>query len=433
MSPHLQRAYLLYDQRRYELAEREVGQALLAQPNDARSLALLALCLLEQEKYSEATERAQEAVGNAPDESFSHYTLARVWIERNYLDRAEPEIQAALAIDPHLPHYHVTLGLIHYRRSAWRLALAAADAALALNPDHADAVSLRAEALRKLGRKDAAREHLHEQLARDPDDPYTHVGLGWNYLEKGNRDKAMEHFREALRLDPESDWAREGVVETLKSKSRFYRGMMQYFFWISRFSPQVQLGLMFGLFIGYRILVGILADQPQLAPLFWTVVIGYGVFVFSTWFARPLSNLLFLLHPFGRLALTRDDRHSAMWVGSALIAGISLVVFAVVWRSDQNTIIALHGASAAFTVMCTFSTPAPWPRKAMKIYMAVVLALAAFSIALLFIPATVLRDSPKMAGMAGSLLLMIDRLMMWNPLISTLAPSVLMQHQPRRR
>src|SRR5688500_11243728 len=100
MSPHLQRAYLLYDQRRYELAEKEVGQALLAEPNNARSLALLALCLLEQEKFTEATQRAQEAVGNAPDESFSHYTLSRVWIERNFLDQALTEIQAALAIDP---------------------------------------------------------------------------------------------------------------------------------------------------------------------------------------------------------------------------------------------------------------------------------------------------------------------------------------------
>ena len=66
MSPHLERAYLLYEQRRYELAEKEIGQALTVNPNDARSLALLALCLLEQEKFTEATQRAQEAVGNAP-------------------------------------------------------------------------------------------------------------------------------------------------------------------------------------------------------------------------------------------------------------------------------------------------------------------------------------------------------------------------------
>ncbi|MEX2139620.1 MAG: tetratricopeptide repeat protein [Pirellulales bacterium] len=432
MSPHLQRAYLLYDQRRYDLAEKEVGQALLADPNDGRSLALLALCLLEQQKFTEATQRAQEAVGNAPDESFSHYTLARVWIERNYLDQAELEIQAALAIDPHFPHYHVTLGLIHYRRSAWPLALAAAEAALSLKPDHADAVSLRTEALRKLGRKDAAREHLHEQLARDPDDPYTHVGLGWNYLEKGNRDKAMEHFREALRLDPELDWAREGVVETLKSKSRFYRGVMRYFFWISRFSPQVQLALMVGLFIGYRVLVGILADQPQLAPLFWTVVVGYGVFVFSTWFARPLFNLLLLPHPFGRLALSRDDRWCAMWVGMALATGVALMVIAAIWRSDRTFLIAFHGASAAFTVMCTFSTATPWPRRAMLVYMAIVLALAGTSISMLLLQTAIHEASPALFEQAAGLLRLIDRLMIWNPLISTLGPSLLMQYQPRR-
>jgi tetratricopeptide (TPR) repeat protein len=432
MSPHLQRAYLLYDQRRYDLAEKEVGQVLLEEPNDARSLALLALCLLEQEKFTEATHRAQEAVANAPDESLSHYTLARVWIERNFLDQALAEIQTALAIDPHFPHYHVTLGLIHYRRSAWPLALAAAEAALSLKPDHADAVSLRTEALRKLGRKDAAREHLHEQLARDPDDPYTHVGLGWNYLEKGNREKAMEHFREALRLDPEMDWAREGVVETLKSKSRFYRGVMKYFFWISRFSPQVQLGLMVGLFIGYRILVGILVNQPQLAPLFWSVVIGYGIFVFSTWFARPLFNLLLLPHPFGRLALSRDDRWSASWVGIALASGVALVVMATIWRSELTFLIAFHGASAAFTVMCTFSTPAPWPRRAMLVYMAIVLALAGTSTSMLLLQTAIHDASPALFEKAGGLLRLIDNLMTWNPLISTLAPNLLMQYQPRR-
>jgi hypothetical protein len=303
---------------------------------------------------------------------------------------------------------------------------------LSLKPDHADAVSLRTEVLRKLGRKDAAREHLHEQLARDPDDPYTHVGLGWNYLEKGNRDKAMEHFREALRLDPELDWAREGVVETLKSRSRFYRGVMKYFFWISRFSPQVQLALMIGLFIGYRILVGILADQPQLAPVFWTVVIGYGIFVFSTWFARPLSNLLLLPHPFGRLALTRDDRWSAGWVGIALAGIVGLIVNAAIWRSDRSFYIAFHGGSAAFTAMCTFSTASPWPRRAMLVYLAIILVLAGTSISILLLESTIQQTSADLFETARSAFGAIHRCLIWNPLLSTLAPNLLMQYQPRR-
>jgi tetratricopeptide (TPR) repeat protein len=432
MSPHLQRAYLLYEQRRYELAEKEIGQALVAQPNDGRSLALLALCLLEQEKFTEATERAQEAVGNAPDESFSHHTLARVWYERNYLDEAERETQAALAIDPHVSGYYVTQGLIHYRRSKWPLALAAAEAALALDPDNAGAVNLRAEALRKLGRKDAARDHLHEQLARDPDDPYTHASLGWSYLEKGNRDKAMEHFREALRLEPELDYAREGVVETLKTKSRVYRGVLKYFFWISRFSPGVQFGLMIGLLIGYRVLVGLLSGRPGLAPLLWTVIIGYALFVLTSWFARPLSNLALMLHPFGKLALSRDDRWTARWVGGALAVALATIACAIAWGDERGIPIAFHVSSAALTVMCTFTTQAPWPRRAMLVYMVVILILAATSVSVVLCASAIQNASPELFETAGKVFRFIDRWLTWNPLISTLAPGILMQYQPRR-
>jgi tetratricopeptide (TPR) repeat protein len=432
MSPHLERAYLLYEQRRYDMAEKEIGQALIAQPNDARSLALLALCLLEQEKFAQATERAEQAVVYAPDESFSHHTLARVWFARNYLDEAEQETQAALAIDPHVPGYHVTQGLIHYRRSKWPLALAAAETALALSPDDASAVNLRAEALRKLGRKDAARDHLHEQLARDPDDPNTHASLGWNYLEKGNRDKAMEHFREALRLDPELDWAREGVVETLKAKSPFYRGVMKYFFWISRFSPRAQFALMIGLFIAYRTLVGMLSDSPELAPLLWTVVVAYGLFVLSTWFAVPLANLLLLLHPFGRLALSREERWSAIWVGAALVPLVAGIAWAFAAEYVATFLMALYIASAAFTVMCTFATPSPWPRRGMLIYMSIVLALTISSIVMFLVPASVYEASPALAFLADKALSLIRQVMTWNPLISTLLPNLLMQYSAKR-
>jgi tetratricopeptide (TPR) repeat protein len=393
----------------------------------------LALCLVEQEKFTDATQRAREAVLHAPDESFSHHTLARVSFERNDLDNAETEVQAALAIDPHVPGYHVTLGLIHYRRAKWPLALAAAERALALAPDDAGAVNLRAEALRKLGRKDAARDHLHEQLARDPDDPYTHATLGWNYLEKGYRHKAMEHFREALRLDPELDWAREGVVETLRAKSQFYRIVMWYFFWLSRFSPKAQFGLMLGLFFGYQVVMRALAHRPGLAPLFWTVVIGYGLFVWTTWFARPLASLALMLHPFGRLALSRDDRTSAAGVGIALVVAILVVLVVSVWRSHNSFPIGFHTVSTALTVMCAFATPSPWPRRGMYVYMAIVLLLAATSLSLLVFEEAIISVSPGLHESLRGVFESIDRFMMWNPLFSTLLPSLLAQHQPRLR
>ena len=99
ISPHLERAYLLYQQRRWGMAESEAGQALLQQPNDPRALALLAHCLVEQEKFAEATERAKEAVHSAPDAAFTHHALAYVWLARNYLDEAEDAMKTAIELD----------------------------------------------------------------------------------------------------------------------------------------------------------------------------------------------------------------------------------------------------------------------------------------------------------------------------------------------
>lgn len=430
ISPHLQRAYLLYEQRRYEMAEKEVGQALLQQPNDPRALALLAHCLVEQEKFAEATERAKEAVHSAPDAPFTHHALANVWLARNYLDEAEGAIKAAISLDPLAPQYHTLLAMIYYRRHQWEFCRAATEAALALDPDDSAAVALRAEALRKMGLKEAARDHLHEQLARDPDDPHTHASLGWNYLEKGNRDKAMEHFREALRIDPQLDWAREGVVETLKTKSRFYRGVLKYFFWISRFPPRVQLGLMIGLFLSYLALTRFLADRPELAPVLGAVVVAYGLFAFSSWFAMPLSNLALMLHPFGRLALSRDDKVSASFVGLGLLVAL---LGAGVWmfqHSPVTELMAISMISASLTVMCTFATPWPWPRRPM-LYYAVVVVIAAMAILVaIALPDQTYEQLPDVVH--NSILPAAKRLLAWNPLISTLLPNILMQYVPRR-
>ncbi len=430
ISPHLERAYLLYEQRRYAMAETEAGQALLQQPNDPRALSLLAHCLLEQEKFPEATERAKEAIHSAPDAAYTHHALANVWLKRNYLDEAEEAIKAAIALEPQAAQYHTLLAMIYYRRHQWEFCLAATEAALALDPDDSAAVALRAEALRKMGRPEAAHDHLHERLARDPDDPHTHASLGWNYLEKGNREKAMEHFREALRINPELDWAREGVVETLKTKSRFYRGVLKYFFWISRFPPQVQLGLMIGLFLAYLALTRFLANRPEFAPVLGTVVVAYGLFAFSSWFAMPLSNLVLMLHPFGRLALSRDDKVSASFVGVGLLVAM---MGASVWLFGQSPVrepLALSMISASLTVMCTFATPWPWPRKPMLYYALVVIVAAMAIIVAIALPDQTLEQMPALVH--KSIIPAALRLLAWNPLISTLLPNILMQYVPRR-
>ena len=62
MSPHIERALLLFQQSRTELAENELRQALGSDPDDSFAHALLALCLAKRKQFKEATTEAEQAV-----------------------------------------------------------------------------------------------------------------------------------------------------------------------------------------------------------------------------------------------------------------------------------------------------------------------------------------------------------------------------------
>ena len=59
MSPRLQRAALLLEQSRFELAEQELRMALADEPDNALGHAFLARCLAERKQFHEATEEAR--------------------------------------------------------------------------------------------------------------------------------------------------------------------------------------------------------------------------------------------------------------------------------------------------------------------------------------------------------------------------------------
>lgn len=363
----VQRAQFLLNQGRYQQAEREAGLSLAENPNDPFAHVLMSMCLLRQERFDDATRHAQEAVGLRPDLAMTHYVLAQVWTERNYLDRAVAAIQEAIALEPDDPDYHAILAQIEFAQRRWEPALSAAEAALALDPEHVIALNLRAQSLRKLGRAGAAEDELHAALQVAPENAWTHTSMGWTCLERGNRKKAMEHFREALRLDAELEAAREGVVETLRANNIVYRGLLKYFFWMQRLSQRGQWGVVLGAYILYRILRGVAQSSPTLRPWLMPLIVAYVLFVLVTWLARPLVNLALRLHPFGRLALSRDERIASNWIGGFLAAALLLSVPAFF---DLET----WGASAAFCLLmllplsATFAVNSLWPRRAMIAY-----------------------------------------------------------------
>lgn len=374
-SPQLQRALVLHEQGRHDLAEKELRQHLVAEPNDGFAQALLAIALIEQERRDEAEQTAIEAIGHAPDMAFAHYALARVLSDRNRTDEAIDSIREAIRLEPTDADYHGMLAGLEFQRGSWSASLHAAETGLQFDPEHVHCNNVRAMALVKLGRKAEAGATIERTLARDPDNTHSHANQGWTLLEQGRRKEAMHHFRESLRLDPTNDWARAGLVEAIKAGNPIYAVMLKYFLWMAKLSPNVRWGILLGGYFGSRMLAGLSRSNPEWSPWITPIRIVYISFALLTWLAAPLFNLMLFLHPVGKHALDSDQRSQATWVGLCLALALgSLGIWFVSGRNADYIVPALVFGLLALPTAAIHSCSEGWPRKTMA---AVTLGLAA--------------------------------------------------------
>jgi tetratricopeptide (TPR) repeat protein len=378
MADHLERALVLLEQSRYDLAEKELRQALAEEPDNPFAHAFLASCLNARDQYLPATEEAEAAIRLAPDWAEAHAILARIMAGRNRFDEARQAAEEALRLNPEDPDYHGLLANLHLIQKEWQAALESAERGLALDAEHVLCNNLRAMALTKLGRTEEANATIASTLARAPEDAFSHANQGWNYLHQGNSAKAREHFREALRLDPEMDYARHGMVEALKSKNIVYALMLRYFLLMSRLSKRAQWMVVLGGFIGYEILRGVARKNPALAPYITPILVLYIVFALMTWISVPLFNLLLRLDRFGRHALSRDQRVASNWIGLMMMLGLSALgvwLFAAFPYSDIGLMVAIFLGFLLLPVSAIFNCDRGWPRSWMIVYTLILASL----------------------------------------------------------
>lgn len=388
MTAHLQRAALLLDQSRFDLAEAEVRQALAAEPQDAWAHAMLALCLVQRRQYQAATDEAHQAIHLAPDFPFAHYTLANILNERDRPHEAVAALSEAIRLNPSDADYLALLAQIRLGQKRWSESLEASERGLQLDSENVSCTNLRAIALVKLGRRKEAGLTIDAALARDPSNPTTHANQGWTLLESGEAAKALDHFREALRLDPENEWARRGIVEALKARYFLYALLLRYFLWMSRLGANAQWGVVLGGYVVYRLLSSLAETNPALKPFVLPIQIAYLLLVFLTWLADPLFNLALRLNRFGRLALSREQTIASNCVGLCLLTALLC--------ASGGLYAGFHGpwtmgtflfGFLALPVAGAFKCPEGWPRRVASIY-AAVLAVCAVGAVLTYLPMT---------------------------------------------
>lgn len=380
----LDRASLLLEQERYELAERELRRLIAEQPDEASAHALLGLCLSEQKKHKAAAESAQRAVHLDPVYPYAHYALAYVYHNAERLHEAETTIGEAIRLDPEEADYYALLSSVKMQRRRWREALEAAERGLYFEPEHVGCINLRAMALNQLGLRDDAAVAVEGALSVEPENALTHANRGWQEVHRGRYDRAMEHFREALRIDAQQDWAREGVAEVLKARNPVYRVMLRYFLWSSRLSGRASWLFIIGFLVLSRVLREGIRTRPELAPLLWPLYGLYLAFVLMTWIARPLFDLLLRLDPVGRVALTRQQIAASNAVGVALLLGLASLVVGLLTGTESFYLFAAACLMMTIPLAGAFGADTPRTRKVLPRYAAALGALAVFAFALSF-------------------------------------------------
>jgi tetratricopeptide (TPR) repeat protein len=373
----IERGSLLFQTGRRDLAEQQFRAALVQEPDNALAHAMIALCLVEQKKYAEATEEAQQAIALRPDWDGGYSALASIFSARERLKEAALMAERAIQLDPFDPAHHALLADIRIKQRQWPAALKAADAGLAIDPQHAVCLNARGIALVNLGRRDEASTTIGGALERNPHNATTHANQGWALLHAGDHKAALLHFREALRINPESQWAKAGIVEALKARNIVYRLMLKYFLFMSRMTRQVQWAIIIGAYLGQQLLNSAAEKNPAIRPWVMPVLIAYAIFALMTWLAGPLFNLMLRIDRFGRYALSRDQRVSSNWVGTALFGGLALGIFGLVRHDAVFELAGLITAALSIPLSAVFSCQTGWPRWCMAGYAGLMACVAA--------------------------------------------------------
>lgn len=318
MEQDIERARLLMRTGRFDMAETLLRECIAQDASDPEPRALLALTLANLDRYREAMDEARHAISMNPEQAGLHFILAALMHDTgNYL-QAMSSIDEALRLNADDIRFFRLKAGIHLAQAQWKDAIRVAEQGLRIDPENVDCENTRAIALVKSGQPERAAESLQNALMREPDNAMSHANRGWANLHLRKYDEAMDGFREALRLQPDFEWAREGIIESFRARSRLYRPILAYFLWMSRLPPRIKMFMVLGLFILARIARTAMRSDPDHQIIWGIVGVLYVIWLFLSWTAVPMFNLMLRMDKVARRVLLPDEIRASNLVGLCL-------------------------------------------------------------------------------------------------------------------
>ncbi len=389
MASSLERASLLFDQARYDEADKELRSYIANDPENIYAIGLHSLTLSFMGKAVPAVDAARRAIALAPDEGFCHYVMAKALLTDEDEASLKPALMAineSLRLESEEPDAYALKAIICMQLKRREEALEAAESGLAIDPEDEGCLNMRSMVLNEMGRFEESRETLSSNLSQNPDSAFAHANMGYSFLNQHRPKEAIKHFKEALRLEPDMEYARMGVVEALRARHFVYRMMFRYYRFMAGLPPKAQWGVIIGLFLLVKILRAVAIANPEMEQYVYPAIYLYIGFVYLSWAARPIFNFSLWLHPLGKFALDREEKTASLWV---LLCWMAAAGFAV---AGLTTKLGTGGLLAGFVcfllvipVTITCNTPSGRQRKLMTL--ATVAIGACGIIGMLFNPA----------------------------------------------
>jgi len=215
--PQLEQAVVLYRKGDVKGAVKEFRAAVKRRKDDPLAWAYLGQALAQGGDLKEARKALDAALKLNPDYAPAHSSLAYLHLVAGMERDAEAEAAKALALDNNLKNAHYVLGLVRLRQGAWLKALEEADAVIRLDANHADAYSLKTQALLGLYERASAVIAEERRGAYDYDEATVREARA---AQPSRLKEASESLAEYLRLKPNAEDA-PLLREELESM-RFY-------------------------------------------------------------------------------------------------------------------------------------------------------------------------------------------------------------------
>jgi tetratricopeptide (TPR) repeat protein len=321
MSAYLTRAQLLRERGRHEEAISHTLSHLAHYPEDAQAFVELAINRMEVSgQLNQALADARTAGGLLPGEPFLLSLQSRILTRLDRHKEALELAESALSLDPESGHAWNAQALALIGLSRWTEAENAARTALSLDADDGAASNLLAHVLRVQNRLDESETESKRRLARDPENAFSFANSGWASLQRGDIKGAENYFKESLRIDPTLPYAKDGLKQSYRARSAFFRVFLKWNFWMQRFNENNRTAIIIGLLVGFKVLKTLAASVSPLLVI--PLAVAYYLFVFGSWLSSGLANFLLLRDPMARLSLDPEEKVEGAVIGTLFFGGI---------------------------------------------------------------------------------------------------------------